>query len=314
MKENKLNNKRSLLFYAAALLMCIALCGCLSSPLAKRSASFGNAASLVIRDSSTAYDAVERTTYNANVSSLVLDFDDSGFDRNKIKPFLSPNDLEARQVVLRGLQSYSEDLAQVAGDQAFAPLDAQAKALSQQIVTLTSNGELKKFAPNVSEDEAKGLATAADTLAKVLIERKRKRELPKIIAKMQPVLERLCNLLDQDLGAKPTNGKGGHGLRDQLWNEYDTLIDNQTDYIQNNKDRLSPAEKTAEIAKLPKLVAQQQSADASLASTQQALRDLVETHRALLLPQQDATFRTRLNVLIQDGQQIGQFYGSLASK
>lgn len=299
-----------------ALLLCVALTGCsLSlSPLAKRSAAFGGAASHVVRGSSNAYDTVERVTYKASVSSLVLDFDQSGFDRNKITPFLSAQDLQIRLDILRGLRAYAGNLAQIAGEKSFEPLDKQTSALSGALVTLSSNGELQKLAPGVSDSEAKGLGTAVDTLAKVLIERKRRKELPSIIRKMQPVLEQICNLLEQDLGDRPRDSKGGHGLRDQLWNQYDGLIGNQTDYIRDNKGHFTPAERAAEIAKLPQLVAQQQDADAALANTQRGLRDLVETHRALLLPQQSGTFASRYNDLVEDGEQIGQFYNSLNSR
>ena len=309
---------RSLARYVrvVTLLPCLTLAGCsLSlSPLANRSAAFGGAASRVIRDSSNAYDTVERTTYSASVSSLVLDFDQTGFDRTKIKPFLPIHDLQVRRDVLRGLQTYADNLADVAGEQAFNPLDQQTSALSASLVNLSSNGELQKLAPGASPAEAEGLTTAVDTLAKVLIERKRRKELPTMIRKMQPVLEQLCGLLEQDLGDKSTGGSGGHGLRNQLWNEYDNLIGNQTDYISTNKARFSPSERVAEIGRLPQLVAQQQDADAALASTQAGLRDLVATHKALLLPQQSSTFRNRLSELVQDGQQIGQFYNTLNTK
>lgn len=299
-----------------ALASCVTLAGCslALSPLSKRSAAFGNAASGVIRDSSKAYDAVERVTYNAGVSSLVLDFDKAGFDRKKIKPFLTARDLRVRQNILRGLRQYADTLAEVAGEKSFAPLDKQATELSEALVGLAKNGDLQKLAPEANADEAKGLATAIDTLAKVLIETKRRRELPGIIAKMQPVIDELCNLLDQDLGDKPADGKGGHGLRDQLWNSYDNVIDNQTDFIAKNKDLLSPADKAAEITKLPRLVAQQQAADAALANTQAALRDLVKTHRALLASDQSGTFNDRLNELVEDGEQIEEFYNGLDTK
>ena len=311
-----MNRTSSLFVGALALATCVTLGGCslALSPLSKRSAAFGNAASVVIRDSSKAYDSVERVSYNAGVSSLILDFDKSGFDRNKIKPFLPAKDLRVRQDILRGLRKYADTLAEVAGEKSFTPLDKQATELSGSLVGLAKNDDLQKLVPGASTDEAKGVATAIDTLAKVLIETKRRRELPGIITKMQPVIEELCNLLDQDLGDKPANGKGGHGLRDQLWNLYDNLIDNQTDYIAKNKGQLSPTEKATEIAKLPKLVAQQQAADAALASTQAALRDLVKTHRALLAPEQSGTFQDRLNELVEDGEQINKFYSGLDTK
>jgi hypothetical protein len=291
--------------------------GCAFSPLAKKSAAFGNAASAVVRNTSTGYDTIQRTTIDVGVSSLVLNFDKSGFDRDKIKPFIPEHDLEIRQQVLQGLQKYSDDLADTASDHAFASVDDQSQALSRELTALGTNAYLKNIAPNVTvnDSEAKGLATAIDTLARVLIERKRRKELPKIIAKMQPVLEQICHLLDEDIGNKPVNGQGGNGLRGQLWDEYDTMIVNQIVYIRNNGDKLSPSEKKAEISKLPELVQQQQAGDAALAATQKALRDLPNTHKALLAPDKsDNTFKERLQVLIADGQQIGSFYGKLQSK
>ena len=155
-------------------------------------------------------------------------------------------------------------------------------------------------------------STAIDLLGKALIERRRQRDLPRILHEMQPVLDTLCPLLQQDIGAPPSAPGGGHGLRDQLWNQYDNLIDNQTDFIGANKS-LPPAERAAEIARLPALVREQGAADAALATTQSALHDLAETHRDLLRPQQPATFLDRLHQLTADGEQIAAFYNSLAS-
>jgi hypothetical protein len=302
------------LFFAVTFGCLLGFCGCAFSPLAKRSGTFGNAASKVVRDASGAYDTVQRATYDANVSSLVLDFDRSGFDRNKIKPFIPARDLQVRRQLLQGLQQYADDLADASSDHAFASVDEQSQALSKELTNLSSNADLKRIAPWANETEAKGLATAVDTLAKVLVERKRRKELPGIIAKMQPVLEQICRLIDEDIGEKPIQGQAGHGLRGQLWIEYDDLIGNQTDYLAKNKDKLAPSERKAEIAKLPELVQQQQDADAAMEATQTALRDLSNAHRALLAPTNDTTFKDRIQVLISDGQQIGTFYGKLQSK
>jgi hypothetical protein len=308
------NSKRVLFLVTFCCLMLLS--GCAFSPLAKKSAAFGNAASAVVRNTSTGYDTIQRTTIDVGVSSLVLDFDKSGFDRDKIKPFIPEHDLEIRQQVLQGLQKYSDDLADTASDHAFSSIDDQSQALSKQLTALSTNADLKKIAPHVTvnDSEAKGLATAVDVLGRVLVEQKRRKELPKIIAKMQPVLEQICHLLDEDIGNKPVNGVAGIGLRDQLWDEYDALIRNQITYIRSNSDKLSPAEKKAEISKLPELAQQQLDADAALVATQKALRDLPNAHKALLASDKDNTFKERLQVLIADGQQIGSFYSKLQSK
>jgi hypothetical protein len=311
-----MKNDAAKLICIGASSLVVAMCGCslYFSPLAKQTAAFGNAAAVVVRDSSDAYDTVERVTYDAGVSSLVLDFDSKGFNRKRFKPFLPEHDLEVRKTLLAALSTYAQNLADIAGDQAFGPLDEQTKSLSDSLVTLSGNGELKKIAPSLNESEAKGLAAAVDTLAKVLIEHKRRRQLPATLHKMQPVIEQVCSLLAEDIGNPHIDGRRGRGLRDQLWNEYDMLIDNQTDFISGYSNKFTPEEKAAEIAKLPKLVVEQQSADAALASTQSALRDLVEAHKALLTSKQTGTFHERLDELIKDGQNINAFYSSLNSK
>lgn len=289
-------------------------CSLSLSPLSKRSAAFGNTASIVVRDTSMAYQTVQDTTYQAQVSSLVLNFDREGFVRKRIKPFLPSQDLEIRLTLLQGLQEYADQLASTSSEKAFAPLDQQTAELAQGLRTLSSNDALQKLAPAASDTEIKGFATAVDLLGRVLIERKRRKELPHIIREMQPALEQLSALLIHDLGTPPQDGQPGSGLRDALWRKYDDLISNQEDFISNGGKQFTPSERAVEIAKLPQLVAQQRAADDALARTQTTLRDLVATHRALLDPGQAGTFKTRLGELVEDGQQIASFYSTVKSR
>ncbi len=288
------------------------LAGCSLSPLSRNAARFGSTASIVLRQSSDAYDTVERVTYQQQVSTLVLDFDRAGFDRKKIKRFLPQPDLDARKTVLAGLQAYADSLVAVTSDSALTPVDAAAQSLSAQLKTLSSSTALQTIAPGDHSTLIMSASTAVDLLGKALIERRRRRDLPHILHEMQPVLDTLCPLLQQDIGAPPSAPGGGHGLRDQLWIRYDGIIDNQADFIAINKS-LPPAERAAQIARLPALVREQAAADAALATTQSALQDLAATHRDLLRPQQPATFLDRLHQLTADGQQIATFYNSLAS-
>lgn len=289
-------------------------CSLSLSPLSRRSSAFGNIASVAVRDTSTAYQTVEDATYQAEVSSLVLNFDREGFRREKIQPFLPAQDLDIRLTLLHGLQEYADQLASTAGEKAFAPLDQQTAALAQSLTTLSTNDALRKLAPEASDSEVKGIATAVDVLGRVLIERKRRQELPHIIRQMQPPLEQLSILLIRDIGTPPNDGQPGSGLRNVLWRRYETLISNQEDFVVNGSKQFTPAERANEIGKLPQLVSQQRTADGALARTQTTLRDLVSTHRALLDADQAGTFKTRLSELVEDGQQIASFYSTLNSK
>ena len=286
-------------------------CSLSLSPLSKRSAAFGNSAALAVKNSSDAYQKVESTRYQAQVATLVLNFDRDGFDASKITPFLTPHDLEVRQTILKGLGDYADQLADVAGGKAFDSLNTQSAALSNSLSTLSKNDELQKLAPASSDSEVKGLATAINVLGRVLIERKRRKELPRIISEMQPVLDQITALLIADIGDRPHDGKAGRGLRAQLWRQYDSLIGAQEDFIANNAKTLTPGDKRTEVAKLPQLFLQQQAADDTFARTETTLRDMDLAHKALLEPEQTGTFKTRLSELVEDGQQVASFYTSL---
>ncbi len=307
-----LTRKHRRLSILPTLLPAILLAGCAHSPLSRNAARFGSTAAVVLRQSSDAYSTVERITYQQQVSTLVLDFDRKGFDRKKIHSFLPPADLDARKTVLAGLQTYADSLVAVTSDSALTPVDTASQALSDQLKTLSSSPALQTIAPGDHTTLVLSASTAVDLLGKALIERRRRRDLPRILHEMQPVLDALCPLLQHDIGAPPSTPGGGHGLRDQLWNQYDNLIDNQTDFIGANKS-LPPAERAAQIARLPALVREQAAADAALAATQSALHDLAETHRDLLRPQQPETFLNRVRQLTADGEQIATFYNTLAT-
>lgn len=290
--------------------------GCAVSPLANRASAFGAAASLISKDASSAYDTVETTAYNAQVSSLVLDFDAKGFDPDKIKPFLSGDDLQARLVLLSALQRYATLLQDVAGTGPVDQLNTEVNGFGQQLKSLTANPALKKIAVDVNDSEIKGLTTAMDVVGQLLIERKRQKDLPPILVDMQVVIDRICAVLSADLGKPPdSNGIGGRGLRNQLWIEYDQLIENQKVYITSNKASLTAQEKAGEIAKLPALVKEQRSADAAFNATQTALGDLAKTHRALLTdPKKNMSFAGDIAEMQDDARRIADFYNSLKFK
>jgi len=299
---------------SAALCCCLLTAGCGVSPLATRVSAFGAAASLIAKDSSASYDTVERTVYNAEVSSLVLDFDTKGFDPAGIKPFLSGEDLAARHSMLDALQHYATFLQDVGGN---APLDAVNTAtaeLGQRLHSLSTNSALAKLKAN--DDEVKGLTTAIDAAGQLLVERKHQKALPPIVTAMQGVIDRICALLDADLGSAPNaEGIGGRGLRLQLWTEYDRLIVNQKTWLDRNKTTLPPQEKADGIAKLPALVKEQRAADDTLVATQNALKDLAKTHRALLTEHKRGTsFFTYVAEMKDDAERIAGFYNSLNFK
>jgi len=61
--------------------------GCSLSPLSKRTASFATVAVAATKDSASAYEVVERSDYDVQVASLVLNFDKDDSIRRRFSRF-----------------------------------------------------------------------------------------------------------------------------------------------------------------------------------------------------------------------------------
>ena len=287
--------------------------GCSLSPLSKRTASFATVAVAATKDSASAYEVVERSDYDVQVASLVLNFDKDGFHPETIQPFLSSKDMEARTRVLEALKQYAETLAEVSGNHPLEEIDTEAAALGSSLQAISSNGDLQLLSANAkfSTEQAGLAATAVDALGKLLIELKRKQRLPEILKAMQEPVNNICSLLEADIG-DPEKG----GLRNQLKNNYDTLIVKQQQYLHHYADTMTASEKRAAIERLPKLAANAKRADAALAVTQASLAQLAKTHTALVASageKESPAFRVLLAELIEESEQLHGFYEKVAA-
>jgi hypothetical protein len=250
------------------------------------------------------------------VERLVVNYDREGFHPDQIKKFLTDEDMGPRQELLKGLQIYAQSLAELSGGKPISTLDEQAKALGSQLQALSQESVWTQAKWKASEAEVQGATTAVAALGQWLIEEKRGRELPKIVRDMNGPIQQISALLISDIGQKPSeNGSGGHGLRNQLWVQYDDLLEHQDRYIRETPT-LAPAEKRALIEQLPKLVARQRDSDRALAVTQDALKQFVVTHEAILASKSgkdDGAFRAQIAALISEGMRLKDFYDSLSN-
>lgn len=309
-----MHRNRKWLSRAGALLLVISLAGCSLSPLSKRTAAFSSAAVVTTQNTANAYQVVEQSYYNAQVASLVVSFDKDGFHPERIQPFMSAKNMEVRTRVIDGLRQYAETLAEVSGDQPLNVFDTQAAALGKSLQSMSKNGDIKSLlkSANISTTDMNVATTAVDALGKVLIERKRSKELPAILKEMRDPIIQICTLLEEDIGTPEKSG-----LRNQLKNDYDKLERKQEQYIYKNTDKMTAEEKRAEIERLPKLEADRMKADQALAATQAALVQLAKTHTALVdsaNKKNSPAFKTLLSELIDDGKQLHSFYENLPSQ
>jgi len=288
--------------------------GCALSPLAARTAAFSTAATATVNQTTSAYQLVNQTYFDTQVARMIANYNRNGFDPAKIKPFLPPADLAVRTQVLQGLQQYATLLAEVSGNQPITDLETQAKAAGTSLKTLQTDS-FSSFKMNGAglNDQQRNLAvTAVTALGSILIEHERSRALPGILDKMNEPIQKICAILESDIGTvdKP-------GLAAELHENYDEQIASQQKFITDNAATLTPEEKRTEIAALPKLVQAQQQGDQALAATVKALQSLAAAHAALAgtKTQKDApAFKLELTQMTQDAQMLNSFYTSLKSK
>ena len=304
--------KRVVLYEVVALMGLASLTGCSMSPMSKRTAAFSSAAVATTQKTTQAYQLVEQSHHDSQVAALVLSFDKDGFHPSNIKPFVPPEDMKVRTRVLEGLTKYAETLAEISSDQPLTALDTQAAAFGKSLQTLSKNGAIKPLAKsaNISDTELNIVTTAVDALGRALIENRRRKDLSKILRQMKDPVNQICALLEADIGDPEKSG-----LRNQLKNDYDKVINKQEQFIRENQ--MSAQEKRQEIQRLPQLASEAKAADESLAATQNALEQLAKTHTALV-DSGDAKdspgFRTLLAELIESGQQLADFYQKLPAK
>ena len=291
----------------------LSLSGCASAPaINKDIQAFSQGVTTTTSNTTAAFELVDSNYYQLQVAELVNNYDEKGFNPKTVTRFLPSNELEIRLQALKALDTYASKISVIMSDNTLNEFDTQTKSFGEALLKLRENDALKKFAP--SENDVKIFTTAVDTLGRWFIEYKRQKGLKVIVKDMNEPVQNICKLLVADIGALPNeSGQGGHGLRLQLHNQYISLIQDQDQFIQKNKGRLDPRSKREEIARLPELVREQETADATLAATQKAVSRLGETHAELVRSFDSPT--PKLEELIRqlgdEGKRIGQFYKNI---
>src|SRR5579871_7066446 len=93
----------------------LVLVGCATTaPLARHTADFSSATSLVVDNSENAYRAAVRLHDQEQASAAVAKYDsDKPWDPHTLKPLINAQGLQARSDVLDGLKAYAQSLADV---------------------------------------------------------------------------------------------------------------------------------------------------------------------------------------------------------
>ncbi len=296
--------------YGATLCMLL-LSGCSVTPLTRRATEFSTAATATTVKVQNAYQLVEASYIDAQMASLVNNFNTKGFSPSQIHSFMPTAAMQARMQMIAGLQQYATLLAEVSGNEPVAALDTQSEALGKSLQRLSGSAGLSSMAKNAKTGIGV-TSTAVDALGRMLIAHETAKELPAILVRMEKPVNEICQVLEADIGTPE-----GGGLRNQLKVDYDNLIAEQRTYIYANEAKMTPEETRAEIEKLPQLVITEERDDAVLAQTQAALNALAATNDALVATKNRKhapAFRALLGELVTEAEQIGSVYKATMSK
>jgi hypothetical protein len=212
------------------LISVLLVAGCGYSPWSKKVNSFSLTYPPKIDQVQQVYNSAN--TVNILSQEAILDekYITSGYHPGQIKNFLSNNDLKVRIGILKDLESYFSLLNKLTSGE-------NEKSINEPLPEVP-NGSTASGA--LSTSDAKAIIQGLDSVVAFALEYKTKRRLSILIKNANPLVQKLCNLLDSDL----------NNLEQQNQLAYSSLLISQNQFIQNNQNKLSPIELRNEINKL----------------------------------------------------------------
>ena len=328
---------------ALALCLSLSATGCVSS-LNKHATALSAATAPVVEEVTAAYKDAE-TAYELSTdydAIAAFDVTQPVYNPRTVKPLLSDKDIQARLAVLQAFQLYVKDLVAItkgtdspALDTASASIGSNLSSIGNTLApsiegvlgitlvsdsttqttisttagttTTTSTTTAPTPAPLISTGVQNGISVGLDALGQFLVNRTIEKELPQKVEAMDPNVEQLCKLLASDVSI----------LQDMDHRGYDKVINQETLFLRENKDKIDPDLRRAEIMRLPQLARQQRADDEKLTALQAAILKLALTHHAFAAAAQGnnpESLTQKLSDLEAAGESLGKFYSSLPSQ
>jgi len=235
-----------------------------------------------------------------------------------LEVLLSDKDIASRLAVLEGFQVYVKTLCAItsgtnpkeladASENVGSQLTSVANTLApsiQKVLKISAADSSSSAA--ISPSVEKGISTAVFALGQFLINRKLKNELPAKIAEMDPHVDALAKLLEDDIDV----------LTQQTDHDYKRIVNLQILFIRKNSEgnRLGPSEQRNEIMRVPDILRQQKAASEKLSSLKAAIALMAKAHHDLTAEAQSKnpeSFQAKLQDLANAASDLGSFYSSL---
>jgi hypothetical protein len=299
---------RNRIFLTGLFCACLlSLAGCSLSPLARNTADFSSATSLVVNNTENAYRAAVRLNEDAQASLLVARFDTAQpMDPHSIRPLIDEKGLKARSDVLDGLRVYAQTIADLASGVSSPKLDEAAAACGSNLKSL--GDALAASTPigiSITSTEANAASTALKALGDFLVNRQIKSSVPKVIRDMDPDVDALSKLLSNDIEI----------LRDQAGRDYEQILAQQDGFIRHAGSSLMGGERRTEIQRLPRILASKKATDDMLIDLQASVHKLAVTHHALAAAasiKDSSSLQARIADLRASAEGLATFYESIS--
>lgn len=297
------------LVLCGVLAICLCETGCVTSPLARPAAAFSSAAGLVVDHSANAYQAViDLHDREQTEAGVILIEQGKPWDPHSVKPLISPAGMETRLQVLAGLKTYAQSLSDLTSGLNSKQLNAAAASVGTNLKSLSSavqtEAGLSRAGISVGSQTANGISAAAFAIGNFLAQREMKQSVSTATREMDPNIDVLCKLLIDDIDTI------GRTTR----RDYEQLLVQQYGFVQDNTAQFTPADRRAEIERLPEILREEQRADATLVGLLRAITTLAETHHALADAARGTrpeALRARIADLTAAGENLGNFYQGL---
>jgi hypothetical protein len=306
-----------------SLVLCLSFSasGCIST-MNKHATTLAVATAPVVEQTAAAYRDAEAAYELGSDYEATTEFDAAQpvYNPRTKNVLLTDEQVDARLKVLAAFQLYVKNVVAITNGTDSPELDAASASLGSDLASVSntlapsvertlgiakaSDSAASTPAPLVSTTVQNVLSTGLDALGQFLVYRTIQKNLPQKIEAMDPTVEQLCKLLAQDVSI----------LQGEEHRTYDRIINQQTLFLRENKDKMDPDLRRREIMALPELARKQSAADEKLSTLQGAITKLALTHHALAADAQGnnpESLKQRFSDLAAAGQGLGKFYSSL---
>lgn len=303
---------RTILRVPALLSLILFFCvGCANSALEPRVAKFAAALGDTSSSVSTVFDAAQASADENRIVYLTKKLIDGVAPEVATTPIFPAKSLALRLTVLESLSEYATLLSGVVSPD-FKGLGANAQKVGAALSAINvANFSIPGVTAAPSADQVALIDTAIYGFGRILIEAKLARDLPLVIDQMQPIIEKVCELLLLDFGA-PSEGDSKSGLLLMLEKMENRRINGlELIFLKLASQRPVSSMEALEYARLLDGVRKDGITQrAMIVKTAQLLRDLPKAHGAL----RDAANPKNIliDVLIdrvsRDASEIAAFY------